>query len=66
MIPKVQHIIDVYDQLPDAQSKNDLLKNVVQRVEYKKFSRGGKKGASDDFELIVYPKFSNKNNTGIM
>lgn len=66
LIPKVQHIIDVYDQLPDAQSKNDLLKNVVQKVEYKKFSRGGKKGASDDFELIVYPKFSNKNNTGIM
>lgn len=66
LIPKVQHIIDVYDQLPDAQSKNDLLKNVVQRVEYKKFSRGGKKGASDDFELIIYPKFSNKNNAGIM
>ena len=66
LIPKVQEIIEVYHQLPDAQSKNDLLKSVVQRVEYKKFSRGGRKGASDDFELIVYPKFSKGNNNGIM
>lgn len=66
LIPRVQEIIDVYSQLPNAQAKNDILKEVLQRVEYKKFSRGGRKGASDDFELLAYPKFSSGKNNGIM
>ena len=34
MIPKLENIIDVYYTLPDAKSKNDLLKEVIEKVVY--------------------------------
>lgn len=56
-IPKVEHVLNVYDTLGSPAEKNQLLKEVIDHAEYHKAKSGAYKGVSvDDFELIVYPK----------
>lgn len=56
-IPKVEHILKVYDTLEKPAEKNQLLKEVIECAEYSKEKSGAFKGVSvDDFELLVYPK----------
>lgn len=56
IIPKIENVLDVYRTLPDAQAKNDLLKEVLDKVVYvkRKSTRWG--SDSDDYELTLYPK----------
>ena len=61
IIPKVEHILAVYKELPDAQSKNDLLKGVLEKVVYTKEHGARWHGSPDDFELILYPKLPPSN-----
>lgn len=56
VIPKVEHLLAVYDTLPDAKSKNDLLKGVLEKVVYIKEKRSPQKGPFDNFEIVLYPK----------
>ena len=56
IIPKVEYLLSVYDELPDAQSKNDLLKDIIERIEYTKNEPSPRKGPFDNFELVLYPK----------
>lgn len=57
IIPKVEHLLEVYQLLPTAAQKNDLLKGVLEKVVYTKTANGCFRGASvDDFEIILYPK----------
>lgn len=56
IIPKVEKLIDVYYELPSAQAKNEMLKEVLEKVEYTKLQRSGKNGPFDNFELVLYPK----------
>lgn len=56
IIPKVEHLLSVYDELTDAQSKNDLLKDIIERIEYTKDKPSPRKGPFDNFELVLYPK----------
>lgn len=56
IIPKVEHFLSVYNELPDAQSKNELLKEIVERIDYIKDERSPRKGPFDNFELVLYPK----------
>lgn len=56
IIPKVERLLDVYNSLPDAASKNDMLKEVVECAYYTKNERSPKRGPFDNFELIVVPK----------
>ncbi len=60
IIPKVEHVLDVYNSLPNAQAKNTLLKDVVERIEYVKYERGTRGGGQDNFELTIYPKLPQK------
>lgn len=56
-IPKVEHVLKVYDSLEKPSEKNQLLKEVIEFAEYSKEKSGAFKGVSvDDFELLVYPK----------
>lgn len=56
-IPKVEHVLRVYDTLKTPAEKNQVLKEIVSHAEYSKEKSGAFKGVStDDFELIVYPK----------
>lgn len=56
IVPKVEQLLAVYRELPSAQAKNDMLKDVLEKVEYTKLQRSGKYGPFDNFELVLYPK----------
>lgn len=58
LIPKVENLIDVYWQLPNASAKNDMLKEVLEKVEYTKLHTVGRSKTKrlDDFDLVLYPK----------
>lgn len=60
MIPKLENIIDVYYTLPDAKSKNDLLKEVIEKVVYIRSVGGRWIKDKDNFEITVYPKLPRK------
>ncbi len=55
LVPKVRHVLDAYPLAQNAQEKNDLLKSVLQRVEYLKTERSTKKHHAD-FSLTLYPR----------
>lgn len=56
IIPKVEKLLEVYNELPSAQAKNEMLKEVLEKAEYTKLQRSGRCGPFDNFELVLYPK----------
>lgn len=56
IIPKVEKLLEVYDALPSAQAKNDMLKDVLEKVVYLRETRSPKGGPLDNFELTLFPK----------
>lgn len=56
IIPDVEKLLDVYAVLPSAQAKNEMLKGVLEKVEYTKNERSGRNGPFDNFELVLFPK----------
>lgn len=57
IIPNVEKLLDVYQQLPTPQDKNDMLKGVLEKVVYiKKRSARWKDVSPDDFEITIFPK----------
>ncbi|MEG1044333.1 MAG: recombinase family protein [Oscillospiraceae bacterium] len=56
-IPRVIHTLDIYKQLPDATQKNNVLKNVIDRIIYTKSLSGTSCPQNvDKFDIVVYPK----------
>ncbi|MCI1958624.1 MAG: recombinase family protein [Clostridia bacterium] len=55
IIPKVQRLLAVYSTLPDPKAKNDMLKDVLEKVVYIK-KKGGRWGDPTDFEIVLYPR----------
>jgi DNA invertase Pin-like site-specific DNA recombinase len=56
-IPAVDKLLDVYETLPTAAAKNELMKEVIVRAVYtKKRSGAYKDTAPDDFDLQIFPK----------
>lgn len=59
IIPKIEHILEVYNMLPTAQDKNDLLKEVINSVTYTKERSGHWKNVDpDDYSLELYLNIS--------
>lgn len=56
IIPKVERLLDVYAELPSPKAKNDLLKEVLEKVVYVKENNGRWHSPPDDFEITLYPK----------
>lgn len=56
IIPKIQNVLDSYWKLT-TQERNTALKEVLEKVEYRKTVRGNNTGKGKDlFELKIYPK----------
>lgn len=53
LIPKVEKLLEVYAELPDAAAKNEMLKGILEKITYRRDKRAGPK---DDFEITLYPK----------
>lgn len=56
IIPKVERLLDVYASLPSPKAKNDMLKEVLEKVVYTKEKGGRWHSSPDDFEITLYPK----------
>lgn len=56
-VPQLRRIVEVYDDMDDARAKNELLKSVIDHVEYTKLT-AAKKGHIEDalFEITVFPR----------
>lgn len=68
IIPTVERLLDTYHALPTAEAKNDLLKEVLEKVVYTKKKGGRWHSSPDKFEIILYPKLphSNPSNKNIL
>ena len=55
IIPKVENLLDVYNELTTPKAKNDMLKEVLEKVVYTK-AASGRWGDPDDFQIDLYPK----------
>lgn len=56
-IPEFQKVLDVYQKTDNMQAQNDMLKNIIDNVEYIKTQRNGKFFRNNaNFKLIVHPK----------
>lgn len=57
IIPKARKLLDIYRKSDDVQLKNDLMKEVFEKVVYTKTANGHYKNQrQDDFKLDIYPK----------
>ncbi len=57
IIPNVERLLDVYWQLPDARSKNELIKNVLEKAVYSKTKKNNPNSkVYHPFTLDLYPK----------
>lgn len=52
LIPKIENVIDSYYETNNIEMKNELLKSVLEKVEYTKIAPKDK----DDFKLKLFPK----------
>ena len=58
-IPKVKNVIDIYYDLPTAEEKNKLLKQVIEKITYLKENKLSLyKSGKDDIHITIYPKIS--------
>ena len=56
IVPRIEEIIKIYPQLKTAQEKNNILKEILEKVVYEK-----KKGSSvRGFNLTIFPKLPKK------
>jgi len=56
IIPKVEVLLETYDGLTTPKAKNDILREVLEKVVYIKTNKGRWHNAPDDFEIILYPR----------
>ena len=56
IIPRVEHLLDVYDQLETPQEKNEMLKACLEKVIYTK-TEGGRYTESN-MQLQLYPRIT--------
>lgn len=58
LIPKIKNVLNIYNNCINAKQKNELLKTVIDKVEYLKTEKCYKKDSNfENFELLIYPKF---------
>ncbi len=58
LIPKIEQLISSYHTLSSPERKNDMLKEVLEKIVYNK-EKSGRWGNPDDFEIVLYPKIPN-------
>lgn len=57
-IPKVKNVLNMYSELEDIQLKNQLLSEIIYRIEYSRDTRTKKNQRnSAKFNIVVYPIF---------
>ena len=57
---EIQTVCELYRTLPDARSKNLLLRTLFQKIEYQKEQAGRWHISPSNFTLVLYPKLPPK------
>lgn len=55
IIPRMEKVINIYETLPNAEAKNEMLKSVLEKVVYEKDNRRKKNQTNDTFTITIYP-----------
>lgn len=55
IIPRIENLLRIYNTLPNAEAKNQMLKQILRRVEYTR-EEGGRWLPKDNFTLKIFPK----------
>lgn len=55
-IPNIYKILDLYDTMENAQAKNELLRRVVEKVEYFKDAKDKKNSEETSMKIKIYPR----------
>ncbi len=61
LAPSVRHVLDVYDPASSPQERNDLLKTVIDHIDYNKTTKT-KKFAQSTLTLTIHPKIHHTDN----
>ncbi len=56
IIPKIERVLEVYKTTKSASERNELLKEVIDRIIYTKRTGGRWSGKEDKFKLDLYPR----------
>ena len=56
--PRMEKVLLMYNELEDAEVKNIILKEVIEKVVYTKTTKGTRNN-SDNFEIVIYPRLPN-------
>ncbi len=57
VIPRMKYVIEIYNNLWSVQEKNELLKEVLEKVTYRKEKSASYRGVDpEDFEITIYPR----------
>ncbi len=56
IIPKAEKLLEVYENLKTPKAKNDMLKEILEKVVYVKNKGCRWHSSPDNFEIILYPK----------
>ena len=59
LVPRVDHVLAIYEQTQDKEERNRLLKSVLQKVVYHKTIRATKKMHETDLSIDIYPNLTN-------
>ena len=65
VVPKIERLLEVYKNLKTPKAKNDMLKQVLEKVVYTKDKGGRWHNSPDDFEIILYPKLPDSSDNRI-
>ncbi len=60
VIPKIEHLLETYHTLESPKAKNDMLKEILEKVEYSKEKGGRWHSSPDDFQIDLYPRVPKK------
>ena len=55
LVPRVDHVLQIYEDTQDPESRNMLVKSILQKVVYHKTIRGTKKNHMTDLCIDIYP-----------
>lgn len=56
IVPKIENLLKIYPSLHDAQEKNDMLREVLEKVIYTKSEGGRWHTSPDNFTLELFPR----------
>ncbi len=59
-LPKLKNVLEMYKSVSDVLTKNEILKGLIEKIEYTKTEKGKRNQKCENFTLKIYPKLQKK------